>query len=66
MDNAKDILKFVFHRSSIVNSLSGELFFNPKQEEEDDDSTLITKVNAMKLFKIQEDGSYLVTINNPL
>ena len=66
MDNAKDNLEFVIHRSNIVNSLIGELFLNPEQEEEDDDSTPITKANAMKLFKIQEDGSYLITIKNPL
>jgi hypothetical protein len=67
VDNAKDNLKFVIHRSNIVNSLIGELFFNPEQEEENDDSTPITKVNAMKLLiKIQEDGSYLVTIKKPL
>jgi hypothetical protein len=42
------------------------LFFNPKEDEEDDDSESITKTNAMKLFKLQEDESYLVIIKNSL
>ena len=66
LDNAKNNLKFVIHQSNIVNFLIGELFFNPEQEEEDNVCMLITKANAMKLFKIQEDGSYFVTITNPL
>jgi hypothetical protein len=63
VDNAKDNLEFVIHRSSIVNFLIGELFFNIEHEE-DDDSTPITKANAMKLFRIQEDGSYFDTFKN--
>lgn len=66
VDNAKDNLEFVIRQSNIVNSLIGELFFNLEHDEDDNDSTSITKVNAMKLFNIQEDESYLVTIKNPL
>ncbi len=44
----------------------GDLFFHPEEDEEDDASEPITKANAMKLFKPQEDGSYLVTIKNSL
>jgi len=42
----------------------GDLFFHPEEDEKDDVSKPITKANAMKLFKPQEDGSYLVTIKN--
>ncbi len=44
----------------------GDLFFHLEENKEDDASELITKANAMKLFKLQEDGSYLVTIKNSL
>jgi hypothetical protein len=53
-------------RPTIVNDVVGDLFFHPEEDEEDDASELITKANAMKLFKPQEDGSYLVTIKNSL
>jgi hypothetical protein len=50
----------------IVEVLIGELFFHPAEDEEDEDSTPITKANAMKLFVKQDDGSYVVTIKNRL
>jgi hypothetical protein len=53
-------------RPTIVNDVVGDLFFHPEEDEEDDASELIMKANAMKLFKPQEDGSYLVTIKNSL
>jgi hypothetical protein len=51
---------------AIVNDIVGNLFFNPKEDEEDDDSEPITTANAMKLFKLQEDESYLVIIKNSM
>jgi len=59
-------LQFVISRPTIVDDVVGDLFFHPKEDEKDDASNPITKVNAMKLFKLQEDGSYLVTIKNSL
>jgi hypothetical protein len=50
----------------IVEVLIGELFFHPEEVEDDEYSTPITKANAMKLFVKQDDGSYVVTIKNPL
>jgi hypothetical protein len=50
----------------IVEVLIGELIFHPEEDEEDEDSTPITKANAMKLLVMQDDGSYVVTIKNPL
>ncbi|CAK9858864.1 unnamed protein product [Sphagnum jensenii] len=51
---------------AIVYDIVGNPFFNPKEDEEDDDSEPITKANAMKLFKLQEDRLYLVIIKNSL
>jgi len=50
----------------IVDDVVGDLFFHLEEDEEDDASKPIMKANAMKLFKPQEDGSYLVTIKNSL
>jgi hypothetical protein len=50
----------------IVEVLIGELFFHPAEDEEDEDSTPITKADAMQLFVKQDDGSYVVTIKNRL
>ncbi len=59
-------MTFAISQLVIVDDIVGNLFFNPKEDEEDDDLELITKANAMKLFKLQEDGSYLVIIKNSL
>jgi hypothetical protein len=64
LDKDKDSLQFVISRPTIVDDVVGDLFFHPEEDEEDDASEPITKANAMKLFKPQEDGSYLVTIKN--
>jgi len=66
LDKDCDNLTFVISQPAIVDDIVGNLFFNPKEDEEDDDSELITKANAMKLFKLQEDGSYLVITKNSL
>ncbi|CAK9860023.1 unnamed protein product [Sphagnum jensenii] len=66
LDKDHDSLTFVISQPAIVDEIVGNLFFNPKDDEEDDDSEPITKVNATKLFKLQEDGSYLVIIKNSL
>lgn len=47
-------------------TLSGNFFFHLEEDEEDDDVILITKVNAMKLFSLQQDGSFIVNIKNSL
>jgi hypothetical protein len=64
LDKDKDSLQFVISRPTIVDDVVGDLFFHPEEDEKDDASKPITKANAMKLFKPQEDGSYLVTIKN--
>jgi hypothetical protein len=61
-----DSLTFAISQPTIVDDIVGNQFFNPKEDEEDNDSEPITKANAMKLFKLQEDGSYLVIIKNSL
>jgi len=66
LDKDKDSLQFVISRPTIVDDVVGDLFFHQKEDEEDDASKPITKANAMKLFKPQEDESYLVTIKNSL
>jgi hypothetical protein len=66
LDKDRDSLTFVILQPAIVDDIVGNLFFNPKEDEEDDDLELITKANAMKLFKLLEDGSYLVIIKNSL
>jgi hypothetical protein len=63
LDKDRDSLTFAISQSTIVDDIVGNLFFNPK---EDDNLEPITKANAMKLFKLQEDGSYLVIIKNSL
>ncbi len=64
LDKDKDSLQFVISRPTIVDDVVGDLFFHLEEDEEDDASEPIMKTNAMKLFKPQEDGSYLVTIKN--
>jgi len=66
LDKDRDSLMFAISQPAIVDDIVGNLFFNPKEDEEDDDSKPITKANAMKLFKLQEDRSYLVIIKNLL
>jgi hypothetical protein len=66
LDKDKDSLQFVISRPTIVDDVVGDLFFHPEEDKEDDASEPIMKANAMKLFKLQEDGSYLVTIKNSL
>jgi len=66
LNKDRDSLMFTISQLAIVDDIVGNLFFNPKEDEEDDDSELITKANAMKLFKLQEDRSYLVIIKNLL
>jgi hypothetical protein len=53
-------------RGPIVDVLIADMFFNPEEDEEDDDSSPISKANALKLFHPEPDGSYTVTISNPL
>ncbi|CAK9234486.1 unnamed protein product [Sphagnum troendelagicum] len=66
LDKDRDSLTFAISQLAIVDDIVGNLFFNPKEDEEDDDSESVTKPNAMKLFKLQEDESYLVIIKNLL
>jgi hypothetical protein len=66
LDKDRDSLTFAISQPAIIDDIVGNLFFNPKEDEEDDDSEPITKANTMKLFKLQEDGSYLVIIKNSL
>jgi len=66
LDKDKDSLQFVISRPTIVDDVVGDLFFHPEEDEEDNASKPIMKANTMKLFKLQEDGSYLVTIKNSL
>jgi len=66
LDKDKDSLQFVISRPTIVDDVVGDLFFHPEEDEEDDASEPIMKANAMKLFKPQEDRSYLETIKNSL
>ncbi|KAH9251012.1 hypothetical protein BASA81_011188 [Batrachochytrium salamandrivorans] len=42
------------------------LFHQDKEDKEGEDTEPITKANAMKLFQLQEDGSYVVVIKNSL
>ncbi|CAM6061016.1 unnamed protein product [Sphagnum tenellum] len=59
-------MQFVILRPTIVDDVVGDLFFHPEEDEEDDAFEPITKANTMKLFKPQEDGSYMVMIKNSL
>jgi len=55
LDKDCDSLTFAISQPTIVDDIIGNLFFNPKEDNEDNDSEPITKANAMKLFKLQED-----------
>jgi hypothetical protein len=52
LDKDRDSLTFAISQPAIVDGIVGNLFFNPKEDEEDNDSESITKANAMKLFKL--------------
>jgi hypothetical protein len=49
----------------IVEIIIGEMFFNPELDEDDEESEPITKTNALKMFHVQQDGSYVAKISNP-
>jgi hypothetical protein len=52
LDKDRDSLTFAISQPSIINDIVGNLFFNPKEDEEDNNSEPITKANAMILFKL--------------
>ncbi|KAH9244818.1 hypothetical protein BASA81_017758 [Batrachochytrium salamandrivorans] len=66
MNCDKDSLEFVISRPAIVDRVVMNLFFHPEEDKESEDTEPITKANAMKLFQLQEDGSYVVVIKNSL
>jgi len=45
LDKDRDSLTFAISQPAIVDDIVGNLFFNPKEDEEDDDSKPITKAN---------------------
>jgi len=49
----------------IVEVIIGDMFFKPKLGENDEWTKSITKANALKLFNVQPDGSYVARISNP-
>lgn len=66
MDSSSDSIESQIS-DRIVNELIGSVFFNPEEDEEDKDSIPITKTNAMKFFKYDEDeDAFQVKIKNPL
>ena len=66
VETDRDLLRFTISQPAIVDVIIGDLFFLPEQYEVGGESEAIIKTNAMKLFKLQEDGSYVITIKNPL
>ena len=64
MPKVKDAMLFSIS-ALIVEDLIGGVFFNPDDDVEGD-GPAITKANAMKLFRVQDDGSYQVRIKNEL
>ncbi len=63
---ANDVLEMMI-TSKIVNELIADLYFHPNDDAADGDDWPILKVNAMKLFQLDEGGAtYSVTIKNPL
>lgn len=48
----------------IVEVVIGDMFFNPELDDNGDDVELVTKVNALKLFDEQPDGSYVARVAN--
>jgi hypothetical protein len=49
----------------IVEVITSEMFFKPELEEDDSMTEPITKINALKLFHLQPDESYLAKVRNP-
>jgi len=49
----------------IVEVIIGDMFFKPKLGENDEWTESITKANALKLFNVQLNGSYVARISNP-
>ncbi|KAH6576888.1 hypothetical protein BASA60_004335 [Batrachochytrium salamandrivorans] len=66
MDGDKDSLEFAISRPAIVDRVMMGLFFHPEENKKGKDTELIIKANTMKLFQLQEDGSYVVVIKNSL
>ncbi|KAH6565440.1 hypothetical protein BASA60_009940 [Batrachochytrium salamandrivorans] len=66
MNCDKDSLEFAISRPAIVDRVVMDLFFHPEKDKEGKDTKPITKTNAMKLFQLQKDGSYVVVIKNSL
>jgi hypothetical protein len=64
LDTVQDAMRFPIS-ARIVEDLIGDLFFDPQDGADDDDDALITRENALKLFALQDDGSYMATIKNP-
>ena len=64
MPKVKDAMLFSIS-ALIVEDLIGGVFFHPDDDVEGD-GPAITKANAMKLFRVQDDGSYQVRIKNEL
>jgi hypothetical protein len=52
LDKDHDSLTFAISQPAIIDDIVGNMFFNPKEDEEDNDSKPITKANTMKLFKL--------------
>jgi hypothetical protein len=65
LDLSKDHLTFKIS-GPIVDKLVADVFFHPENDEEDINSEHITKSNALKLFRKENDGSYSVIIKNQL
>ncbi|RHZ25187.1 hypothetical protein DYB37_011061, partial [Aphanomyces astaci] len=49
----------------IVEIFIGEMLFNPELDEDNEESEPIIKANALTLFHVQQDGSYVANIINP-
>ena len=66
IDTTSDSVEFVISQPAIVDSLIGDLFFQPEENDSDEESVPTTKANALKLFKLQDDGTYRILIKNAL
>jgi hypothetical protein len=56
LDKENYSLEFTIFQPASVDLPVGDMFFNSSQDEEDDDSTPVTKANAMKLVQLHEAG----------
>jgi hypothetical protein len=65
LDKAKESIEFVI-KADIVEKLIGERFFHPEEDGEDEDVEPATNPTSLKFFKQQDDGTYLVSVMNPL